>query len=102
MAEKKFLCATSDVAPGKKKRMVVDGHAYMVVNVDGHFYVTDDTCTHAQASLTAGVLEGCEIECPLHGARFDVRTGEVKVLPAVLPLKTYKVEVEEGKIFIIL
>ena len=100
MMQKIPICSVSDIEVGKKKRIVMNGKALMVVHIDNQFYVTDDTCTHGQASLAAGTLEDHEVECPRHGGRFDVRTGEAKTLPAVTPLTTYKVLVEDGEIFI--
>lgn len=100
MLQKFQVCPVTDIAEGMKKRLVVNGKALMVAQVEGKFYATDDTCTHAQASMTAGVLEGHEVECPRHGSRFDIRTGEALSLPAVMPLATYKVLVEDGKIFV--
>lgn len=94
------LCSIVDFSLGGKKRLVVNDHAYMVVNIEGEFFVTDDTCTHAEASLSAGCLKGYEIECPRHGARFDVRNGSVKALPAVIPLKTYPVVIKDGEVWI--
>ena len=63
-------------------------------NVGGEIYAVDDVCTHDEGSLDQGDLEGFEIECPRHGARFDVRSGEVKALPAVLPIDTFKVRLQ--------
>lgn len=102
MMQKNFLCNVNDIEPGKKKRFVIGNEAIMLANVDGEFYAVSDTCTHATASLTAGMLRGCEIECPRHGAKFDIKSGEVLVLPAVLPLKTYKLEVADNKIYVLL
>jgi len=102
MSQKYFLCPIKDIEPGQKKRFVVEGKAIMVANVEGQFYAVEDTCTHATASLTTGFLHGCEIECPRHGARFDLRTGEVTVLPAVMPLKTYSLQMEDEKIYVML
>lgn len=96
------LCKIDEIATGEKKRFMVEGKAIMLANVVGNFFATDDTCTHARASLTAGCLRGYEIECSWHGARFDIRSGEVKVLPAVIPLKTYPVEVRDEAVFITL
>lgn len=79
---------------------MVKGIAVMIANVEGEFYATQDTCTHAQSSLTAGILQGFHVECARHGAVFDIRSGEAKILPAVIPLKTYPVKIEDGKIYI--
>jgi 3-phenylpropionate/trans-cinnamate dioxygenase ferredoxin subunit len=71
----------------------VDGEPIAIFHVGGHFYATTDVCSHEEASLSEGELEGEIVECPLHGARFNVRTGEVKALPATVPIKTYPVRV---------
>lgn len=65
-----------------------------VCNVGGSLFAVDDVCTHDEGSLDQGELDGFEIECPRHLARFDVRTGEVKALPAVVPIDTFGVRVE--------
>ena len=93
--------ATRDQVPaGTGLRVQVDGHDLAVWHTtSGEFYVTDDTCTHAQASLSEGGLEGFICVCPRHGARFDVRTGAVRALPAVKPLRTYPVKVEGDQVW---
>ena len=68
--------------PGGKKLVEVDGRAIAVFNVDGAFHAIDDVCTHDGGPLAEGELIGCEIECPRHGARFDVRTGRPLCMPA--------------------
>ena len=75
----------SDVPSGTAKVYQVGNREVAVCNVDGELYAIDDVCTHDEGSLDQGELDGHEIECPRHGARFDVRTGEVTVLPAVVP-----------------
>jgi len=89
-----------ELQSGTKKRCVVGDEPIALFNVDGQYYATQDKCTHKEASLSSGIMHGCEIECPWHGARFDVKTGELKVLPAAVPLKTYKTKVENGKVFV--
>lgn len=66
---------------------------------DGYFAV-DDTCTHEEASLATGEIEDGRVECPLHGAIFDIRSGKNLSLPAVLPLKSYPVKIEHGDILL--
>ncbi len=88
------LAETGDVAPGQVKVYEVEGKQIALCNVDGTFYAIDDICTHDGGSLDQGELDGAQIECPRHGARFDVRTGRVVVLPAIVPVHTYPVEVE--------
>ena len=84
----------SEVLPGTTKVYEVSDRAIAVCNADGELYAIDDVCTHDEGSLDQGVLDGCEIECPRHGARFDVRSGEVTALPAVLPIDTFKVRLQ--------
>jgi nitrite reductase/ring-hydroxylating ferredoxin subunit len=89
-----------DVEPGTGLRVEVGDEPIAIWNVDGEFYATSDTCTHEEASLSEGDLWGEVVECPLHGAQFDVRTGEVLGLPAVVPVATYAVKVEDGALYV--
>ena len=95
-----FLSAlhTTDVAPGTAKVVHLEGRPIAICNVDGVFYAIDDICTHDGGSLDQGVLEGDVIECPRHGARFDVKTGRPLCLPAITPIRTYPVRVEGDEI----
>ena len=88
----------SDVPPGTAKVFEVGDRAVAVCNVNGELYAVDDVCTHDEGSLDQGDLDGYELECPRHGARFDVRTGKVQALPAVVPIDTFKVRIEGGDI----
>ena len=69
------VARASEIPPGAARRVVVDGIEIALCNVEGELHAVDDVCTHAYASLSEGLLCGAEIECPLHGGRFDVRTG---------------------------
>jgi 3-phenylpropionate/trans-cinnamate dioxygenase ferredoxin component len=100
MAELVKIADTASLAPGKVQYVEVDGRRLALCNVDGAFYLVDDVCTHDGGSLDQGELIGNEIECPRHGARFDVRTGRVRRLPAIIPLKTYAVTVENGSVMV--
>ena len=84
----------SDVPPGTAKVFEVADRYVAVCNVDGNLFAVDDVCPHDEGSLDQGDLDGFEIECPRHGARFDVRTGAVTALPAVVPIDTFGVRVE--------
>mgnify|MGYP001299195202 CR=1 FL=1 len=88
----------SEVEAGRSKVYEVGDRAVVVCNVDGELYAVDDVCTHDEASLDQGELDGYEVECARHGARFDVRTGEVKALPAVVPIDTFNVRLQENDI----
>jgi p-cumate 2,3-dioxygenase ferredoxin subunit len=96
------LCATGDVASGEIRRAVLpSGHAVAIYNVDGQFFVTDDICSHGEASLSEdGVLDGYEVECSWHFGKFDVRTGEARAMPCELPIRSWPVKVEGDKVFI--
>lgn len=94
------VCDASEVAPGEALRVEIGDEPVAVWNVDGSYYATQDSCTHEETSLSEGDLWGDVVECPLHGAQFDVTNGEVLSLPAVLPLKTYPVKVDEGKLYV--
>lgn len=67
-------------------------------NVGGEFFATDDTCSHEEASLTEGMLFDDIVECPLHGAAFNVRTGEVEAFPAVVGIDTFPVRVVDDEV----
>jgi nitrite reductase/ring-hydroxylating ferredoxin subunit len=85
------VCAQSEIALETVKAYEVGDKRLAVYNLGGEFYVTDDECTHASASLADGMLEDGIIECCLHFGAFDVKTGAVKAPPCSLALRTYKV-----------
>ena len=93
------VCAKADVAPGSVKAFPVGSNTLAVYNIDGTFYVTDDECTHAAASLADGMLEGDVIECCMHMGAFHVPTGKAVQEPCEVPLRTYKVVLEGDDIF---
>lgn len=93
---------TGELAPGTMKRLDIRGRRILLANVDGHFYATDDTCTHEDASLSSGSLQGAWVKCPLHGSRFNVCTGEVLEEPAEEDLRTYPVRLEGDRILVAL
>ena len=84
-----------DVPSGRTRRCTVDGTDVLVCNVGGEFYAIADVCTHDRGPLGEGRLRGSVIECPRHGARFDVRDGSVKAPPAVRPIDTYRVRLDD-------
>jgi 3-phenylpropionate/trans-cinnamate dioxygenase ferredoxin subunit len=89
---------TTDIPVGQVRVFTVDGFDVAIANVGGSFYAIDDVCTHDGGPLGEGTLVGDQVECPRHGARFDVKTGRVRALPAVLPVRTYEVKVEGDEI----
>ena len=95
------LCSADDVDFGGALRVEVDDLILAVFNVDGVFYVTDDTCTHGPGSLSEGYLDGHNIECDFHNGVFDLRTGEVVAPPCMIPVKTYEVVLEGSDVSIL-
>lgn len=91
MAAQVMLCAKEEVAPGEIIKVAKGNLQLAVYNVDGSFFVTDDTCTHGPGSLSEGYLDGHVIECDFHGGCFDIRDGSIVTPPCVIPLKTYAV-----------
>jgi len=89
-----------EVRPGSKLLVDHNGRALAVFNVDGTLYAIDDVCTHDGGPLAEGEFLGCEVRCPRHGARFDVRTGKALGFPAFEPVATHLVEVRNGEIFV--
>ena len=85
--------AVAEVKVDEPAACSLASHEIAVYLVDGTYYATSNICTHAAALLTDGVMDGCEIECPLHNARFDVRTGKVLTSPAEVDLETYRTRV---------
>jgi 3-phenylpropionate/trans-cinnamate dioxygenase ferredoxin component len=88
---------TTEVAEGEARRFLVGDRQVAVANLgDGIFLAVDDTCSHAEASLSEGEVdpEDETVECPRHGSVFDLRTGAPRSLPATVPVRTYAVKVE--------
>jgi nitrite reductase/ring-hydroxylating ferredoxin subunit len=98
MAWKK-VCRTNEIAHGCALQIKGD-NPIAVFHVGNEFFATDDTCTHAKFSLAEGYIEGEEVVCALHEARFCLRTGRVLSPPAFVPLRTYPVCVEGGEVFV--
>lgn len=94
----------SDVAPvqqfppGSCRCLVVDGVDIAVFNIEGRYYAIEDLCTHEASTLSDGTLEGLEIICPLHAARFSLLTGEALSPPAYEPLTLIPVRVDNGMV----
>lgn len=100
MTEWQAVGNVSDIPPGRVGVVRVGDRDIALCNVDGEFFAIDDVCTHDGGSLDQGELEGNEIECPRHGARFDVRSGAAVQLPAFEPVETYPVKLEGDTILV--
>ncbi|MEU4344926.1 bifunctional 3-phenylpropionate/cinnamic acid dioxygenase ferredoxin subunit [Nocardia sp. NPDC023852] len=94
------VCPLSELPRGETRRIEGDTPIAVFHTEDGDLYAIDDTCTHQDASLADGWLEGCQVECPLHASRFDLRTGAVDAPPAKLPVRTHRVTIVDGVIHI--
>ena len=89
-----------DLEPGRMRCVAVAGRRILLANVEGELLATDDTCTHEDASLSSGVLEGDRVRCPLHGSRFDLRSGKPLEEPAEEPVACYRVTVEDDAVHV--
>jgi 3-phenylpropionate/trans-cinnamate dioxygenase ferredoxin component len=95
------VAATGDVALESVKGVIAGRKEVCLARAeDGNFYALDDVCTHENFLLSGGELVGYDVECPQHGSRFNVKTGRVTGLPAVMPAKTYPVTVEGDEVFV--
>jgi 3-phenylpropionate/trans-cinnamate dioxygenase ferredoxin subunit len=89
----------SDIPAGEVAVVDADGRSLCVGHCeDGTWGAIDNVCTHDGGILGEGELDGCDVECPRHGARFDLTTGEVRALPAVYPVNAYPVRVVDGRV----
>ena len=84
--------------PGEHRRVDVDDVPVAVFNLEGDYFAIEDVCTHDYGQLTGGCIEGDEIVCPRHAARFNIKTGEALTPPAYEPLPTLEVRVHEGRV----
>ncbi len=89
----------SALLPGEFKVVWDRDVAIAVFNVDGELYAVEDICTHDGGELAGGEIDGFEVECPRHGARFDLRTGAVTCPPAYEPIAKFPVKIENGVIY---
>jgi 3-phenylpropionate/trans-cinnamate dioxygenase ferredoxin subunit len=100
-ADRIKICEVSDLATGKGYRVSSLAPPLAVfLTEDGTVHVLDDTCTHQNAALSEGWVDGCVVECPLHMSRFDLRTGAVDAPPAELPVRVHAAEVVNGEVWV--
>lgn len=98
MADWVDVARIEELPPGTARVIDVDGAMVAVFNLDGEYYAIEDICTHDGGELASGALEGEEIVCPRHGARFNIKTGAVTAPPAYEPVATFPVRVHEGAV----
>ena len=92
------IAKEGDVEPGTARVFDVGDRSIAVCNVGGEVYAVDNVCTHDEGPLGEGEMEGYEVECPRHGARFDVRDGSVASMPAIVPIGTFEVREQGGRV----
>ena len=100
MSQRIDLCGATDVTPGNALKVENGDLLLAVFNVDGEYFVTDDLCTHGPGSLSEGYIEDDVVECNFHNGQFNIKTGEVVSPPCMVPIKTYKTTVEDGRVII--
>ena len=97
-----FLCALSSVEPDLPLLVTLaDGRSLALFKAEGVIFATDDRCTHGDASLSEGYVEGFEVECPFHQGRFDIRTGVPTAAPCIVALKTHRVLVRGESVYLL-
>ena len=94
------VAKTTSLDEDEALQVLVNGQEIAIYNLEGEFYATDDICTHAYASLADGYIEGGNIECPLHGGCFDIKSGKATTAPCTVDLKTYQVKIEGEDILV--
>ncbi len=94
------VATTLEVPPGVTRMVQVAGREVCLANVDGKFYAIGNVCTHEEGPLDQGRLEEYEVECPWHGSKFDIRTGQVIMGPASRPEPVYEVKLEGTNVLI--
>jgi len=92
------IAPDSELPAGKRLFVTIEDKSIVIFNVAGNLYAIADLCSHDNGPLGDGDLEGDEVICPRHGARFDIHTGKTRGLPAVVDIPAYPVHVREGMI----
>ncbi len=100
MAEFRVVAQTDEIAEGEARVFELGELRLAVCRVEDEFYCIEDVCTHDDGPLGEGCLVGHEIECPRHGARFDVRDGKATRMPAAAPVQSFAVKVENGQLLV--
>lgn len=94
------VAETKDIQPSYMRAVDLAGERVCIINVGGNYYAIGNVCTHVGGPLDEGTLEGYEVECPWHGSKFDVRTGEPTKPPARRAVPTYEVKVQDNNILL--
>lgn len=96
------VCAVGEIEDGEARKVDAVRPPIAVYHLDGEYYATADTCSHADSSLSEGYVEEGTVECVWHFAKFCLRTGAAQTLPATDPIRTYEVKVEDGAVHVLL
>jgi 3-phenylpropionate/trans-cinnamate dioxygenase ferredoxin subunit len=94
------VCSTDELLLDEVRVIRVDDRRIAVFHTEHGVFAVDDRCTHQEAALSEGFVEGCEVECPLHASSFDLRTGAPSGPPASQPVATYPTDVVDGSVFV--
>jgi len=91
------VAESNEIAPSSMKVVDIAGEKVCIINIEGNYYAIGNVCTHMGGPLNEGTLEGFEVECPWHGSKFDVRTGQPTKLPATQAVSSYEVKVQNNE-----
>jgi 3-phenylpropionate/trans-cinnamate dioxygenase ferredoxin component len=94
------VAESNEIPPSSMKAVDVNGEKVCIININGNYYVIGNVCTHMGGPLNEGALEGFEVECPWHGSKFDIRTGEPTKPPARQPMSSYEVKLQNDDILV--
>lgn len=102
MAEWTRVAHIAEVLPGERMTAWVDDLPILIVNIDGDYFAVEDKCTHEDFELSAGPIDAdtATIECVLHGARFDLKTGEALCAPAYTPVRAFSLKIEDDYVWV--
>ncbi len=100
VAEWTRVAAEADVPPGKLRGVMAGTQPVVLANVEGDIYALEDQCSHQEFPLSDGELEGSDVLCIHHGARFDACSGRNKALPAIRPVRSFPVDVRDGEVYV--
>lgn len=95
-----MVAKLSDIPEGQSRVFEVNKKMVSLCKVEGQIFAIADLCSHDEGPLEEGELNGTEIECPRHGARFDIKTGKALCLPAITPIPVYSVEIRSDEIWV--
>lgn len=100
MSEWIKVASSSELVEGQHIVVDLDGSDIIIFMLEGHYYALEDICSHDGSDISGGEIEGGCIVCPRHGARFDIKTGQVKSAPAYEDIESFEVKVENGDIYV--